>query len=153
MYLYYKQGFMFSKACEYGIKAAIFIAQEAMLQNRVSLKDIAKAIDSPEAFTGKILQKLVKHDIITSTRGAKGGFGVDLSTLDQIKLKDIVYALDGDAIYTNCALGFSECSSEKPCAMHFQFMDVRENLNNLLEHTTLEELALGVKDKLAFLKE
>ncbi|TQD39757.1 RrF2 family transcriptional regulator [Haloflavibacter putidus] len=144
---------MFSKACEYGIKAAIFIAQDTMQQKRVSLKDIANAIDSPEAFTGKILQKLVKHDIITSMRGAKGGFEVNLATLDQIKLKQIVYAIDGDALYTNCALGFSECSSEKPCAMHFQFMDVRENLNNLLEHTTLEELVLGVKDKLAFLKE
>lgn len=153
MYLYNKQGFMFSKACEYGIKAAIFIAQEAMLQKRTSLKGIAAAVNSPEAFTGKILQKLVKNDIVTSARGANGGFSVDLATLDQIKLKDIVYAIDGDALYTSCALGFSECSAEKPCAMHFQFMEVRENLNNLLENTTLEELALGVKEKLAFLKE
>lgn len=52
---------MFSKACEYGIRASILIASESVNGNRLGLITIAKKIDSPEAFTSKILQKLVKE--------------------------------------------------------------------------------------------
>ena len=59
---------MFSKSCEYGIKATLFIAQKSQWNDRVSLKEIATAIDSPTAFTGKILQVLAKANIINSQK-------------------------------------------------------------------------------------
>lgn len=40
---------MFSKACEYGLKATLYIAHESQKGNRVSMKGISKAIDSPFA--------------------------------------------------------------------------------------------------------
>ena len=46
---------MFSKSCKYGIKATLFIAQKSQHDERVSLKEIAAAINSPIAFTAKIL--------------------------------------------------------------------------------------------------
>ena len=46
---------MFSKACEYGIKATIHISHQSQQGHRVSLKAVAKAIDFPIAFTAKIL--------------------------------------------------------------------------------------------------
>ena len=66
---------MFSKTCEYGIRAAIFIASESYQNNRVGLRDIAEKIDSPEAFTAKILQQLTKDNrVVSSVRGPHGGF-------------------------------------------------------------------------------
>ena len=67
---------MFSKTCEYGIRAAIFIAFQSYQDNRIGLKEIAKKIDSPEAFTAKILQILSRDNIIKSI---KGGFLVNVS--------------------------------------------------------------------------
>ncbi|MGB0369618.1 MAG: RrF2 family transcriptional regulator, partial [Flavobacteriales bacterium] len=63
---------MFSKACEYGIRATLFIAQNAAESNRVSLKEISKKINSPEAFTAKILQQLARNKIIVSYKGPHG---------------------------------------------------------------------------------
>lgn len=57
---------MFSKSCEYAIKATIFITTNSLLDKKVGFVDIAKEIDSPEAFTAKILQKLTKASIIKS---------------------------------------------------------------------------------------
>ncbi|MFN3695149.1 MAG: T9SS type A sorting domain-containing protein [Ignavibacterium sp.] len=71
---------MFSKSCEYAIKAAIFVAKKSLLNEKVGFIDIAKEIDSPEAFTAKILQKLTKNKIIHSTRGVQGGFYIPKST-------------------------------------------------------------------------
>lgn len=65
---------MFSKSCEYGIRATAFVAVESKKNHRVSLRMIAKAIDSPVAFTAKILQQLASHGIISSVQGAMGGF-------------------------------------------------------------------------------
>ena len=52
---------MFSKACEYGIRASIYIAQQSLLDRKVSLKEISEAIESPTAYTSKILQKLTRN--------------------------------------------------------------------------------------------
>jgi Rrf2 family protein len=143
---------MFSKACEYGIKATIYIAVQSNQGNRVSLRDIAKEIDSPEAFTAKILQQLAKNNIIDSVKGPTGGFEIEKKKLEKIKLSQIVSALDGDSIYRGCGLGLKECSEKKPCPVHEKFKIIRNELKNMLESTNLLELALDLKEGLTFLK-
>ena len=84
---------MFSKACEYGIRASIFIAEQSLIDRKVSLNDVAEAIESPSAYTSKILQRLSKCNIINSDKGPTGGFSMDKSELEKVKLSSIVYAL------------------------------------------------------------
>lgn len=143
---------MFSKACEYGIKAAIFIAINSYENKRVSPKAIAKEINSPEAFTAKILQDLVRHDIIYSIKGAHGGFELDKNRIAAIKLSHIVNAIDGDKIYNECGLGLRTCDENHPCPVHDKFKIVRDELKYMLENTSLEELALNIKSGFSFLK-
>ncbi len=143
---------MFSKSCEYGIRATLFIASESYKGNKVGIKDITEQINSPEAFTAKILQALVRHGIIRSTKGPSGGFGIEKEDISKIKLADIVSAIDGDSIYHGCALGLPTCSEESPCPVHFKFKYIREELKQMLVSTTLEELILGINTGKTFLK-
>lgn len=132
---------MFSKACEYGIRAAVYIAHQSETGHRVGLKDIASAIDSPEAFTAKILQQLVKSDLVCSTKGPAGGFEMTAHHLDTVMVSDIVKTIDSDLVYTGCGLGLSVCSEESPCPLHHEFMDIREQLRTMLETTSIYHLA------------
>jgi Rrf2 family iron-sulfur cluster assembly transcriptional regulator len=143
---------MFSKACEYGIKASIYIALSSYNGKRVSLKDIAKEIDSPVAFTAKILQALARHNVVKSIKGAHGGFEIDKVLIPTIKIADVVKAIDGDAIYSGCGLGLNKCDENHPCPVHDKFKIVRDELKHMLEHTNLEELALNIKSGTSFLK-
>jgi len=143
---------MFSKACEYGIKASIFIAINSYEGNRVSPKEISEEIDSPTAFTAKILQALVKHNIINSVKGAYGGFEIDKNKISSIKLSEIVNAIDGDKIYKGCGLGLHTCDENHPCPVHDKFKIVRTELKDMLENTNLEQLALDIKSGVSFLK-
>lgn len=143
---------MFSKACEYGIRASIFIAEQSLLDKKVSLKDIAKAIDSPEAYTSKILQQLSRNFIINSDKGPTGGFSMSQHELEEVKLSTVVTAIDGDAIYKGCGLGLKNCNEIMPCPVHNQFKVVREELKTMLETTLIKSLALDLKDGLTFLK-
>ncbi|BAX81147.1 RrF2 family transcriptional regulator [Labilibaculum antarcticum] len=143
---------MFSKACEYGIKASIYISHQSQKGERVSLVAIAKAIDSPLAFTAKILQSLAKNNIIVSSKGSTGGYEIPKDMQAKIMLFHIVEAIDGDKIYNGCGLGLPQCNERKPCPIHFQFKAIRDDLKVMLKTTAIEELANGLHKGIAFLK-
>src|SRR5690349_9324075 len=133
---------MFSKACEYGIRAAIYIGQQsAGADRRVGLKDVAAEIGSPEAFTAKVLQQLVRAGLVTSVKGPTGGFALTAEQLRTVTLRQIVLAIDGGAMLQGCALGLPQCSAKQPCPMHYQFLPIRDQLNEVLGTHTIGELA------------
>ncbi len=143
---------MFSKACEYGIRAAVYVALQSLEERRVSVNEIAKEIDSPIAFTAKILQQLTRNNIIHSVKGPTGGFEIEREDMHTVKLSMIVKAIDGDKVYTGCGLGLKECNAQKPCPLHDKFLDIRTDLRNMLKSTSLFELATGLEVGLTYLK-
>lgn len=113
------------------------------------LKEITKAIDSPEAYTAKILQQLVRNKLLLSHRGPSGGFKV----ADRpITLVEIVIAIDGDKLVNNCVLGLEECSSEHPCPVHKKFISVRDYLKGVLTTTKLEDVTVDLSEGASFLR-
>lgn len=147
-----KKAIMFSKACEYGIRACIFITEQSLQNKKVSLKDIAFAIESPGAYTSKILQQLVKNNIINSDKGPTGGFSMEKQKIEKITLSYIVSAIDGDEVFNGCGLGLKKCNENKPCPVHNQFKHIRESLKNMLETITVKSLALQLKKGTFYLK-
>ncbi len=131
---------MFSKSCEYGLRAAIFIAQQTTQNNKVSLSTISEEINSPQAFTAKILQQLTRNDIVKSIKGPYGGFTIEEDKMET-KLSEVVSVLDGDSIYTGCGLGLKQCDANSPCPLHFKFIEIRDNLRDMLESTSLKSIA------------
>lgn len=132
----------FSKSCEYGLRATLFIVKKSILKEKVGLEEISQAIDSPKAFTAKILQTLVKQNIIDSIKGPYGGFLISNERLKKNTLNDVVLALDGDKIYIKCGLGLKKCDSKKPCPMHFEFIKIRDELKEILKKKKLNEILL-----------
>ena len=77
---------------------------------------------------------------------------MDKTELEKVKLCSIVYAIDGDAVYTGCGLGLKKCNENKPCPVHNQFKLIREELKKMLETTTVKTLATDFEKGLTFLK-
>lgn len=144
---------MFSKACEYGIRAVLFITVKSLHNQRTRLKEITSEIQAPEAFTAKVLQKLVKSDIVCSSTGPKGGFYMEKDKIDTLKLIKIVEAIDGKLLFTGCALGLPACNSQQPCPVHHRFQDIRADLKHLFSSLSVGELARDVDNELTFLKQ
>ena len=118
----------------------------------MSLKAVAAKTDSPEAFTAKVLQKLVHADLMLSTKGPGGGFSISPKLARKVKLSHIVATIDGDAIYRGCALGLPQCDASKPCALHEHFLKVREDLRRMLERTSVQDLVKDMKEGMSVLK-
>lgn len=141
---------MFSKACEYGIRAVIFIVAKGQNGQRVSIKDICKKIGAPEHFTAKILQTITRKGIVQSVKGPNGGFYIEEGAPD-IRLIDVVQAIDGNKLFTGCGLGLKQCSEEAPCPIHDQFKYIRNDLQRMLEKTTVKDLTEDLEKGLVFL--
>ena len=143
---------MFSKACEYAIKASIYIARQSLQKRRVNVKEVSQSVDAPVAFTAKILQVLCREDIMQSVRGQQGGFVFDEIKQKEIKIFDLVRIFDGDGLFTQCGLGLHKCSSVNPCPVHDDFKVVREKLLEMTQKHSLYDLALKTESGLAWLK-
>ena len=143
---------MFSKACEYAIKATIYIAQQSNQDRRVNVKEVAKSVNAPEAFTAKILQQLCRENILSSNRGKQGGFIFDLEKQKETKIFDLVTIIDGEGLFTNCGLGLHKCSSDNPCPVHDDFKLVRDNLVAMTQKYSFYDLAIKTENGLVWLK-
>lgn len=142
---------MFSKACEYGIRAMLYIAQKSKSGERVSIKGISEGIDSPEPFMAKILQDLGRKGLVLSVKGPNGGFYMDAKQ-EKISLADIVIAIDGDQLFKGCGLGLKACNEKKPCPIHYEFKAIRTSLRSMLESTNVVEFTENLEKKLIHLK-
>ncbi|GMV78634.1 MAG: hypothetical protein AMXMBFR79_17640 [Chitinophagaceae bacterium] len=133
---------MFSKSYEHGIKAVLYIATQSLNGRRVKIPEIAEKTGNPEAFTAKILGTLSKEKIVQSSKGPIGGFDIDIDKMKETKVIEIIYAIDGDKIFTKCALGLHKCSDINPCPLHTKFKKIKDEIKEIMCTTTLYDLAL-----------
>lgn len=142
---------MFSKTCEYAIRAVIYLARNAEHSKKAGIKEIATAIGAPEFFTGKILLLLSRKTLIRSVKGPGGGFYMDELQLNK-NLADIVEAVDGDQLFKGCGLGLKECSEITPCPVHHQFKNIRNDIYRMLKNARLSGFQNHTSQVLTFLK-
>lgn len=130
---------MFSTSCHYGLQAMIYIALHASEDENVSLNEIAEEQEIPKHFLSKILQLLVKHKLLVSMKGPTGGFNLNRNP-KEITLIEVIEAIDGLDMFDQCGIGFKRCDDEHPCPIHEDYKKVRNQIQNLFESKTLEEL-------------
>ncbi len=142
---------MFSKTCEYAIRAMIFIARKTKEGQRAGIKEIAKGIDSPEHFIAKILQELGRKGLVQSMKGPNGGFYLDKTSMER-SLADVVRTIDGDKVLRGCGLGLRYCSETHPCPIHHEFKKIRGQLMKMLENAKVGTFTASLEKSKVFLK-
>ena len=142
---------MFSKSCEYAIRAMIFVAQKSSENNCVGIKDIAQNTDTPVHFIAKIMQELSKKKIVASIKGPNGGFYLSKYDLKK-SIADIVKAVDGETLYMDCVLGLKVCSEKTPCPVHNEYKEIKKNFIKLIENNTIIDFKEKLESKKFFLK-
>ncbi|MDZ4666711.1 MAG: Rrf2 family transcriptional regulator [bacterium] len=131
---------MFSKSCEYAIRSVIIVCQNSKQGLKTNVKEISERAGVPEPYIAKVMQILVKAHLVQSSKGPGGGFFIDANNTE-LKLIDVVNAVDGDSLFTACGLGLKECSEKNPCPLHDKFKDIRNNLKKMLMTTSIHDLS------------
>jgi len=130
---------MLSKSAKYATKAVLYLAANSNVDHKIMVKDMSKSINVPQAYVAKILQTLVKHDIVSSTRGPKGGFYLTEANKSQSILR-IIEVIDGENKMTNCLLGIDKCNEAKPCPLHHIASSAKTELIHSFKNNSVGDL-------------
>ncbi|MBC8124925.1 MAG: Rrf2 family transcriptional regulator [Candidatus Kapabacteria bacterium] len=130
-----------SKSCIYGIQAAIFVTARAKGEY-VSISRISEELNISFHFLTKVLQQLTLAEIMVSYRGPKGGVALARNASD-VTLYQLISAIDGPEMFTECMLGLPGCGDAAPCPAHDHWIGVRQRFADIAHELTL--LTLGDK--------
>lgn len=136
---------MFSASCHYGLQAMFYIATHSSEEQNVELSEIATEQHIPKHFLSKILQLLVKHKLLVSMKGPTGGFRLSRAS-SEITILEVVEAIDGLDIFSQCGIGFKVCDGTDPCPIHQDYKIIRDRVYSLFHDTTLDGLAEEIKN-------
>ncbi len=141
---------MLSLTCKTAIKAGIYLASKLETGEKSGIKEIAEYIDASEHTVGKMLQTLVKENVINSSKGPNGGFYINSKQYKQ-PIINIVFAIDGKEVFNQCGLGLSKCSASHPCPIHEEYKVVRELFKKICLDKKISNLCDPVNSGLAYL--
>jgi Rrf2 family protein len=131
-----------AKSCRYAVQGLAYLAGRKRLDEPVMLRDIAAAIEAPEAFLSKIFQSLRASDIVRSHRGLSRGYTLARDP-SEITLYEIIVATEGPAaLHTP-----GETAGEGGAAFGGVWREVEGLVANRLRSVTLKSLtAKGVRE-------
>ena len=141
---------MLSLTCKTAIKAVIYLTSKFEDGEKAGIKEIAEFIDASEHSVGKILQTLVRENVINSAKGPTGGFYVNARQKNQ-PILSVIKAIDGKEVFKKCGLGLSKCSATHPCPIHNDYMAVRNLFEKLCRDKKMSDLCDPVNSGLAYL--
>ncbi len=137
---------LFSKSCEYAMRAVLYLASREEGGHPVLLREISDALNIPHHFLNKVLQQLTRDGILVSHKGITGGFNLGRPGCE-ISLEDIVKAIDGERFRGRCVLGIPGCGDSAPCPVHAQWVHAREIILEMIGTQSVHQLSKAIRAK------
>jgi Rrf2 family protein len=129
---------MFSQTSEYAIRALTLLSRHPQEQY-VLVGTLAETAGLPHHYLSKILQNLVRMQILESRKGSHGGFRLARPS-DQINLFAVVNAIENLSQTRRCLLGKAECTDERACPLHEFWVTQTNRYMETLHTTSLGDL-------------
>ncbi len=126
-----------SKTSEYALRILIFMAKNP--EELYTAKYLIEKLNVSDKYLRRLMTDLSKSGFIRSTQGRDGGYTF-AKDIHDIFLYDIIDSVEGMEHLNDCVLGFNECSCSNPCAMHDDWIIIREKLNKVFNQTKLSDL-------------
>lgn len=130
---------LYSKTAKYAVLALSEVAISGS-QEPVSTKQIAEAAAVPYPLLAKIVSQLRRAGLLHAARGKHGGILLTRPACE-IMIRDVVVALDGEDVLTDCPLFLQPCGCDRECALHPLWSPARDAVVRFMETTTVEDVA------------
>jgi FeS assembly SUF system regulator len=126
-----------SKLTDYGTVLLAHLA--ANREDVCSAADVAAATGIALPTVSKLLKSLAKSGLVTSTRGANGGYELARSPAE-ISAADVIDALEGPVSITECSSIDSLCEHEGVCSVGGAWQSINVAIRRALDDITLSDL-------------
>jgi len=126
-----------SKLTDYAVVVLVRLASAPGVQTSPG---IAAATGIPEPTVAKVLKTLAASGLVTSQRGARGGYR-PVRALADIPVADVIAAVDGPIALAACVDGsVTECESQALCPMKGRWDPVNQAIHEALTAITLADM-------------
>jgi len=124
--------------------AVVVMSQMARRLDEVrTAPQIAQDTGVPLPTVAKLLNALAHGQLITSRRGAAGGYTL-VRPAERITVAEIIQALEGPIALTACVDGSADgCDVESLCPMRGNWNKVNRAIHGALSQVTLADMAVG----------
>ena len=130
-------GLRLTSATDYAIRAMIHLG--CLPEDGQALRDeIARAENIPTSFMAKVLRRLVRAQLLRSSRGVHGGFTLARPG-SEITMLEIVEAIEGPLGLIDCGIE-DGCDRSCSCPAAPVWVHVQAQVESILAGTTLEDL-------------
>ena len=127
-----------SKLTDYAVVVLLRLAQSERVQTSPGLSAVTGV---PEPTVAKVLKILAAADMVTSQRGARGGYRLS-QPLAAISVSDVIAAIDGPIALTACVEGSTTgCEVQGMCAVRGRWEVVNDAIRGALGSISLAELS------------
>lgn len=128
-----------TKKADYGLISLKHIAVFGK-ERPASTKEMAEAYGIPAPILSKVLQRLVHEGFLFSEQGVNGGYRLarDPSLITAL---EVIRAIDGPVLLTNCFSGHGECEISECCNVREPLRKVHERIQQVLESITIADLS------------
>ncbi|HPD56311.1 MAG TPA: Rrf2 family transcriptional regulator [Smithellaceae bacterium] len=134
-----------STRARYGVRMMIDLALHHGGEP-VLLKDIACRQAVSEKYLSQIVIPLRSAGLVRSVRGAHGGYKL-ADKPDNITLRDVVEALDGEIFLVDCVSDMKNCPRVSICATREIWSLLGRKITDTLQATTLSDLVIMQRRK------
>lgn len=127
---------MISQTAEYALRAVIWLAH--CHDSAQTTEQIAESTKVPSGYLSKVLQTLVRADLVSSQRGLGGGYLL-LRDPSQLTVLDVINAVDRIKRIKNCPLGLKE-HGKRLCALHYRLDAAISLIEDSFRACTIKDL-------------
>ena len=103
------------------------------------IKALAERGGIPEAYLEQLFAVLKREKLVTSTRGAQGGY-VLARKPSEITVGDVLRALEGGLSLVDCLDEEDTCGKSCACPSRIVWMKLRDGLNAIVDGITLQDM-------------
>jgi Rrf2 family protein len=133
---------LITRETDYAVRTVLYLARDR--DRTANVAEVAHAMQIPKSFLAKVLQRLVRHHILTSMRGVNGGFRLARKP-SEISLLTIMEAVQGPAAINVCAIDNKRCRLSATCSVHPVWVEIRQELEKRLKRQTIDKLVADKK--------
>lgn len=103
------------------------------------IKALAERGGIPEAYLEQLFSVLKREKLVTSTRGAQGGY-VLARKPSEITVGDVLRALEGGLSLVDCLDEEEACGKSCACPSRIVWQKLRDGLNAIVDGITLQDM-------------
>ncbi len=126
---------------EYGLICALHLARRAG-EGPVTGRDIAAREKLPGDYVEQILLRMRRAGIVTSTRGARGGYSLSRQAVD-ITVRDVIEASELTTFDVHCVshpVDSVRCGASETCSIRPVWMLLQQRIDEVLASVRLSDL-------------